>query len=190
MTAGQTAMYFAEFGKLRDVLRARGWSSTRIEQHRAAITVKALGKQKSSKVFTNGDLDKVLAVITADRAPADFDAQMRLQDMPEKRVELIMARIRSLSLNVGLDEGHESSYVGGISLRMFGTRSYETLTVQQLGVIEGVLRRRLKQRHLTVEKIQEIEREAAEYAAEIVAITSPEIDRQQARKQLVVGEDF
>jgi len=62
--------------------------------------------------------------------------------------------------------------------------------VQQLGVIEGVLRRRLKQRHLTVEKIQEIEREAAEYAAEIVAITSPEIDRQQARKQLVVGEDF
>ncbi|MEO6001527.1 MAG: hypothetical protein ABIZ04_20910 [Opitutus sp.] len=187
MTAAQQAKYFAEYGKLRDVLRARGWSSTKIELHRAEITVKALGRHKSSKAFTNADLDKVLAVIKAETAPADFDAQMRLQDMPEKRRAILMARIHSLSLCVGLNPGGESGYVQAIAKNMFGTSQYDDLSEQQLGVIEGVLRRRLKQQHLTLEQIHEREREAAEYAAKIVGIVTPEIVRQRA---LVAGEDF
>lgn len=188
MTAGQTAMYFAEFGKLRDVLRARGWSSAKIEAHRGEITVKALGKAKSSKLFTNGDLDKVLGVIRAATAPADFDAQMRLQDMPEKRHRIIMARIHSLSLSVGLEPGGESGYVAAIAGNMYGRRDYENLSVQELGRIEGALRRRLKQRHLTVEQIQDIEREAAEYAAQMVKVLEPTYAAKSAA--LVPGEDF
>ena len=189
MTAGQTAMYFAEFGKLRDVLRARLWSTAKIEAHRSAITLKALGRAKSSKQFTNADLDKVLAVIKAETAPADFDAQMRLQDMPEKRHALVMGRIHALSLSVQLEPGLESSYVAGIAHRMFGERAYERLTVEQLGQIEGVLRRRLKQLHLTLEQINEVERTVAASAAARLQTLAPVFAAKPAAA-LVAGEDF
>jgi hypothetical protein len=186
MTPAQTAMYFAEFGKLRDVLRARGWSGTKIEQHRAELTVKALGKEKSSKLFTNADLDRVLAVIKAATAPADFEAQMRLQDMPEKRHALILARIEFLSIKVGLNSGGERSYVEAIAQNMHGTSKVEELTVHQLGKVEGALRRRLKQQKLTLEEIHEIERQATEHAAAQVAeVTAP-----NPTAALVAGVDY
>jgi hypothetical protein len=168
MTPAQSGKYFAEFGQLRDVLRAKGWSPTRIELHRHEITRKALGVDKSSKDFTNADLDKVFAVFSAERAPADFDAQMRLQDMPEKRVALLQARISALMLQIGLAPGRESGYVDGISNRMFGTQ-WHKLPERGLQQIEGILRRRLHQRPLTAEQIAAIEAEVAEHAAEAVA---------------------
>jgi len=172
MTSQQTAMYFAEFGKLREQLRARGWSPTKIEQHRHALTKKALGVDKSSKDFTNAELDKVLAVISAEAAPADFNAQMRIQESPEKRLSLLLNRVRVLSRNVGLKEGLESVYVDGIARRMFGVRGYENLPERALQQIEGILRRRLRQLKLTAEQIAEIERRVADEAAELVAVVA------------------
>lgn len=190
MTPAQNAMYFAEFGKLRDVLRARGWASAKIEAHRAELTFKALGRAKSSKQFTNGDLDKVLAVIKAATAPADFDAQMRLQDSPEKRHELLIARIWALSKRVGLTPDNESRYVDGISQRMFG-KQYQHLDERGLQQIEGILRRRLKQQRLTVEQIHEIEREVAESAAARLKTMEPVFNGTSSKAApLVAGVDY
>lgn len=181
-------MYFAEWGKLRTVLSARGKSSAEIEAHRAAITLKALGRPKSSKLFTNADLDKVLAAIKAEAAPGDFAAQMKVQDSPEKRRELLLARIRSLSLSVGLNAGHESTYVDGIARRMFG-RQYHELEERGLQQIEGILQRRLQQLGGTVEQIQEIEREVVAEGAKVLEILAPEFTK-TAATPLVAGEDF
>lgn len=189
MTSAQTAMYFAEFGKLREVLRTRGWSPTKIEQHRHALTKKALGFDKSSKDFSNAELDRVLAVISAEAAPADFNAQMRLQDMPEKRFMLLLSRVRGLSKHVGLKPGLESAYVDGIARRMFQVQGYDKLTEQQLAVIEGVLRRRLRQLKLTVEQIAEIEREVADHAEEMTAIGSRAIPARPAPAATAAASD-
>jgi hypothetical protein len=191
MTAAQTAMYFAEFGKLRDVLRARGWSSTKCEQHRHALTRKALGADKSSKHFTNRELDAVLAAIRAELQPANFDAQMQLQDMPAKRRSILIHRIDELCRHLHLTEGSERAYVDGISRRMFGDQ-YHDLPERPLQQLEGILRKRLRALHV-VERVHQIEREAAAYAERMVAIVAPEIERQAAAKSAaaaITEEEF
>ncbi len=85
-------MYWAEFGKLRDVLRAKGKTYTQIEDYRHGLTLRALGVQKSSTKFTNTDLDKVLARIRAEREPANLDAQIQLQESPEKLRGFLLER--------------------------------------------------------------------------------------------------
>jgi hypothetical protein len=177
MTPAQQAKYFAEWGQLRDVLRARGLTSAQCEQYRRDLTRRAIGIEKSSKELTNPELDKVLALIAAERAPADFNAQIRLQDSPEKRFSMLLARVEALAEHMDLP----THYVDGIARRMFG-RQYHELPERALQQIEGILRRRLRKGNLTAERIAAIEREVAAAADRRLAITGPAIDRQAATK--------
>ena len=128
MNPAQSAKYWAEFGKLRDVLRAQGKSSSEIEEHRHALTRRALGVQKSSKHFTNGDLDKVLARIAAEREPSNLDAQLALQDSPEKRRRALLLRCHAACDRMW-SHGNDSRMVSEVA---------------QLGYIRGTARNVIK----------------------------------------------
>ena len=150
MTPAQTAMYFAEWGKLRDVLRAKGWKNADIEQQRHEVTRRALGVRKSSKDFTNADLDKVLARIAAEREPDNFDAQMALQDSPEKRrVAALEACNRACweiychGGNNGFAQGEaRERYIAGVA-RNVVKKPIEDCTAEELRIVWGILDQQL-----------------------------------------------
>lgn len=179
MTPRQLYKYRAIWAQIRDKLRARGLSSKQCEDYRHAITRRALGADKSSTAFINAEFDAVLQVFAAELKPTDLDGQLALQEMPEKRVSLLIARIDGLSRHIGLTVGNESRYVDGIAMRMFG-RQYHELPERGLQQIEGILRRRLRQMHLTAERVDAIEREVAEQAARHLATVTPSIEHQHA----------
>jgi hypothetical protein len=92
MNATQTAKYFWEWGQARAWYVA-AWENeggSRRDASRAAQ--KALGADKSTKVFTNGDLDKVLASFRAIHDGGNLNAQMDAEDQPERRRGKIEAR--------------------------------------------------------------------------------------------------
>ncbi len=85
-------MYWAEWSKLRDMLQAKGKSLGQCDDYRHALTRRAIGMDKSSTKFTNVELDRVLARIRAEREPSNLDAQIALQESPEKRRAFLLER--------------------------------------------------------------------------------------------------
>lgn len=83
MTPAQTTLYFREWNNVRERCKAEGW----VLPDRHQLHVRALGKDKSSKLFTNPDLDKVLAVFRSFSQPASVNAQVRQERMPRTRLE-------------------------------------------------------------------------------------------------------
>jgi hypothetical protein len=151
MNASQSAMYFGEFGKLRDVLRARGKNNAEIEAHRHALTRRALGVDKSSKDFTNADLDKVLARIKAEREPGNLNAQLALLDSPEKRRELVLNRCfeacsRMWSHGNDTRLMHREAQLGYIrgTAKNVVRKSVEDCTAEDLAKVLGCLQSRLE----------------------------------------------
>lgn len=172
MTSRQTAKYFAEFGRLRAVYRARGLDSTAIEARRHALIHRALGGPKSSKTFTNSELDRVLAAIRAELAPADFAAQLALQEQPERRISILQSRLHVLSQHLGIEPGHEAAYVLGMARRMFGAATIAELGERNLQQLEGALRRAVARRH-DAPRLREIDRAATTHATRILAVIEP-----------------
>ena len=81
MTKAQTMLYFREWAAVRAACRAAALPEPdRHELHR-----RALGEDKSSKLFTNADFDRVLAEFRAISRPASVDAQIRQQTQPTAR---------------------------------------------------------------------------------------------------------
>ena len=159
MTTAQNAKYWAEWAKLRDVLRAQGKSHLECEEWRKALTRRALGAVKSSKDFTNTDLDRVLARMAAEREPDNFDAQMSLQDSPDRRRAAHKARawdaMRSF-LHLGSELKFQAAaerYCDATAKRMFGGR-FEDLAegerVQVVGALQRSARVKAARRTATV----------------------------------------
>ena len=92
MTPRQSALYWREWSRLRDMLRTRGKSLVQIDDYRHELARRALGVAKSSKVFTNADLDKVLARIRGEVDPANLAAQLDLQESPDRRRAYLLER--------------------------------------------------------------------------------------------------
>lgn len=137
MTPAQTARYFYEWGRVRDVLKGQGRPCGDMERHK--LHEKALGKKKSSKDFTNADLDKVLGVFRAITEPGNLKAQLHAIDQPELRnLEAQKACLALLvDLGIGKDESDpiradwlRQSYLDGIVARI--TRRAK-LNFSQLG---------------------------------------------------------
>lgn len=155
MNFRQSAMYWAEWGKLRDVLREKGKSSAQIEDYRHALTRRALGIDKSSKVFTNADLDKVLARIKAEREPGDLDAQIAIQESPDKRREFLLDRC---------DECCSEMFSHGGDLRMRDPRA-------RAGYVAGTARNVIK---------KEIDDCSAEETAKVLGCLEARLKRLKA----------
>ncbi len=141
MTPAQTRLLrFAE-SQWRKARKDAGRTATDADRH--ALYAKALGRDKSSKHFTNADLTKVLAALRAVYDPANFDAQMQAQNDPERRVEDLRNRTwDAICVIVQQPRGYNTLfdqrrvYLEGMSQRMFGAY-FDKLTELQLGKLMG-----------------------------------------------------
>ncbi|HYE32524.1 MAG TPA: hypothetical protein VEH27_13925 [Methylomirabilota bacterium] len=103
MTPKQQALYWREWAKVRAIDPA-------MDRH--ALHTQALGKAKSSKAFTNADLDKVLAAFRAVSEPHNLNAQVRQLEQPKKRqLYAIREHLQELA---ALDVGNPLEYARSI----------------------------------------------------------------------------
>lgn len=143
-------MYWGEWARLRDVLVSRGKTHTQVEEHRHALTVRALGVAKSSKAFSNADLDRVLARIRAEREPANLDAQLALEDSPEKRRAYLLDRLDRACWAMYADGGDNRMaqpetrlrYIAGTARNVIG-KDPDDCTDAELGKVLGCLEARV-----------------------------------------------
>ena len=145
MTVAQTAMYFSLWGRVRDYYRARGIDPKQCDAKRHELHKKALGADKSSKDFTNVDLDKFKAACLAIVEPDNLDAQLRQLDQPEKRFSALLAQARDLAAKCVNKPGREGGYLDGMARKIFGPAQYQMLDEKQLGQLCGILNQRIAQ---------------------------------------------
>lgn len=154
MSPRKTRLYFWEWGRVRDVLKGRGMDGALIESRRHQLHKQALGADKSSKDFTNADLDKVLAAFRAITEPGNLRAQLRALEQPAERKADVWLQIDALleELAVGTHEAldeydlHERRmrYVGGILERVIGRgRTWDSLTDAEAAKLYWTLRNRV-----------------------------------------------
>jgi len=187
MTLRQQAMYWAEWSKLRDVLRAKGKTAGEIEAHRYNVTLRAIGSAKSSKLFSNGELDRVIARIKAETSPGDFGAQMRQQEQPDRRRAAALERCDRAALAMADGSCGEyqfatletrQRYIASMAKRLCG-KWPDQCDEADLSKVAGVLEARVKQ----------LARAMSEHVAKVGAaagISAPEA----APADLQPGEDF
>jgi hypothetical protein len=126
VNAEQTRLYFFHWGKVRKHYLEKGIDPKQADHKRHELHKRALGRDKSSKDFTNADLDRVIAVFRAVSDDANLDAQLRQLDQPENRRAALVKRCQAAagSFIEGEDEyeiaRNVQAYLDGTADRMFG----------------------------------------------------------------------
>ncbi len=126
MTPAQTKLYFFEWGRARKHYLANGIDPKQADAKRHACHAKALGRDKSSKDFTNAELDKVIAAFRAVSDGGNLNAQLQQLDQPDNRRAAMVKQchIAAGSFITGNDQDHQAEmirrYLDGISDKMFG----------------------------------------------------------------------
>lgn len=176
MNSEQQRLYFYEWGLARRYLVGRGIDPKQADAKRHDLHRKALGRDKSSKAFTNADLDKVIAVFRSVYDGGNLDAQLTQLDQPKKRAAAAISRIEVLMLHLQVEPGRESGYVQGIARKLFRDDQYQHFDDIRLAQLEGVIVRRLLQLHAK-DRVDEILNDAATHAAKIERIVAgPGVD--------------
>lgn len=83
MTPRQTQLYFREWAAVR---------KAKPDADRHALHIEALGRDKSSKKFSNSDFDRVLKVFRAISQPDNLNAQLRQDLQSRHRLEYVLSR--------------------------------------------------------------------------------------------------
>ena len=143
MTPKQTAWYFREWAAVRRI---------QPEADRHEFHIRALGKDRSSKLFTNRDFDRVLQEFWKVTKPTDLNAQVTAENQTRTRA---LHTIRSFPV----------LYVLKLCSERFGTREIEHLTLEQLCQFAMTLNCRR-------ESLDDREIRAAEAATELVGTHS------------------
>ncbi len=143
MNAAQTRKYWWEWGRARAFFLGKGLTHDAADVKRHALHAKALGRDKSSKSFTNADLDKVIAAFRAVWDGGNLDAQLRQIDQPEERLRALHARIARLAELCGIDGGDAG--LAAYLKNFLKGRTYADLTERDLQQLTGILDRRAKQ---------------------------------------------
>jgi hypothetical protein len=172
MTAAQNAKYWWEWARAREHFLGRGLSHAAADAKRHDLHRKALGHDKSSKSFTNADLDAVLAAFRAVWDGGNLDAQLRQIEQPELRKSRVITRLDVLSRHLQLPPGREHGYLRGIARNVFGNDQYQQLGFEELCRLEGIVLRRLKQLHEAA-AVAQFQAEAAAEAEGVVQIFAP-----------------
>lgn len=120
MTPKQTGWYWREWAAVRRVMP----DADRHECHG-----RALGKDKSSKLFTNKDFDAVMAEFWKVTHPDSVERQMRQQDQTRVRA---MYTVRSFP----------AIYMARVCMDKYGTRDPEHLNLEQICQLAMTLNRR------------------------------------------------
>jgi hypothetical protein len=85
MTTAQRNLYFALWNEVCTLLKRQGLSAKEADAKRHELHLEALGYLRSSKKFTNAELDKVFAHFKAILQPWNLNAQTDALDQPRKR---------------------------------------------------------------------------------------------------------
>lgn len=150
MTPLQTAKYFREWGLVREHYRKKGIDPKLCDAKRHELHVRALGVKKSSKLFTNADLDKVLAVFYAITRPADLNTQLRQQEQQIERMRKMQDDCRDLvrrlpkAAEVDDRDFYVKNYLNKVSYSHTG-KAFAMLEEKELARILGILRDRLQE---------------------------------------------
>lgn len=150
MTAAQQMLYFREWGRVRDVLKAKGLPCGDVARH--GFHKKALGVAKSSKLFTNADLDRVLAEFRAITQPDNLQAQLQAIESPERRLGKLQAecwklvyqlpKLKAAELALADVQFYAENYLNTLAKSLRGV-PFEKLDEVQCAKLLGILRHRL-----------------------------------------------
>lgn len=132
MTASQNNKYWQMWSQVRKALTELGdYSKSDADAERKAITLEALGKDKSSKDLTSADLDKIFdafdAVLVIFNGPGTHD---RASTGPVKRLLWAIDQL-------GLDE----PYIVSIAQDQFKTADWRSLPEKKLTAFRYTLTR-------------------------------------------------
>ena len=130
MTPAQRTLYFREWGRVVSTCKAAGWPAP----DRHEFHARALGVYKSSKSFTNQDLDLVLAEFRSVSQPDNLVAQIRAQEQP--RIRLVYG-IRHLV---------PEAYWRAIARDKFGTDDLDALNLERLHQLRITLAGRINRK--------------------------------------------
>lgn len=136
MSPAQQRLYFRAWAATRAVLRSRGLSPADADARRHALHVEALGAAKSSKDFTNRDLDLVLAAFSRVRTGEAPDLPAQVGEL-KRRHYVLRQRLASL------DE--EKAYAQAIATRM-GLGLLDSLRFHELDKVLAALRKEQQRR--------------------------------------------
>lgn len=145
MTDAQTRLYWREWSLAREWYRSHGKGTSQADEMRHTIHARALGREKSSKDFTNPDLDKVLAAFRAVHDGGNLEAQLRAEDQPVLRTQALIANVREVAKGCVDREGMEDAYLNGLTKKVFQVNTYKELREGQLSQLRGILFQRLAQ---------------------------------------------
>jgi len=134
MTTAQLNLYRRLAGQARKVWRARGIPASECEAERHALHARALGANKSSLDFTNGDFDKVKGALLAVIDGSDLGAQIDALNQPKKRR---LWSIRDLLAKMQKPE----AYAMAIARQMHGGALSSAASLDDLGeeALEAVI---------------------------------------------------
>lgn len=118
MTSSQKALYFREWAAVR---------KADPEADRHALHQQALGKDKSSKAFTNADLDKVLAAFRAISRNAELQPQLDALNQPRQRLLHLILHDQAAQL-AALEKEQPLNYIFGVCADKFNGRTPSQLS--------------------------------------------------------------
>lgn len=146
MSPAQTNLYWRKWSACKRALAKLGRPFDDSARH--ALHAQALGAPKSSKDFTNRDLDKVLAAFAAFTAPHDLTQQLRADEQPDVRRSrtetACLDLVRQLpQVRAAQDPAlYAANYLDSVARSVTG-KDFAQLDDTQLARIYGILRHRL-----------------------------------------------
>ncbi len=134
MSPKQTAWYWREWQSVVGACKRFGYPPPdRHEFHR-----RALGEDKSSKLFDNSDLDKVIAVFRAVSKPDSVESQLRQLRQERKRLEWNITVRQSALLSACMDAPDElqrrfkaENYIVELMRDRFGTADLAQVSTEK-----------------------------------------------------------
>jgi hypothetical protein len=138
---------FEFFRRWKKVCIAQGWMTLSVKERdekRHVCHLTALHREKSSKDFNNGDIDRVFALFAVLIDPDDLDAQLVWAAYERGEDPGLCKRL----IHSIRKSGFEMSYIEKIAGDKFGTRRLADLSLDQLNQlrITVIERQRSKQR--------------------------------------------
>ena len=129
LTQRQRWFYFGLWKQAKAVLMhgRETWTKDEENCRRHEVTVRALGRDKSSNDFTRIDFDKIIAELRAIIDPSDLNAQLRQQSMAATRMRFGLRKLMR-ELQVG------EAYVAGIVKTMNSEGKLGSNRIDNLGV--------------------------------------------------------
>lgn len=141
LTPKQRWFYFGLWREAKKILMNGRETWTKYEENlrRHELTVRALGRDKSSNDFTQRDFDKIIAELKAIVNPDDLNGQLRQQDMHTRRMQF---GLRKLMRELGVG----NAYVDAIVHQMndhgeLGSNRLDALDVDELRKVMIALRK-------------------------------------------------